>query len=47
MASQAECKRCFEAYIVIFGYILGVLVNATPTLLFESSAGKSDSVAAF
>jgi len=44
MTSQAECERCFEAYVVRFTYSDG-LVNTT--LLLEGFGGKSDSVAAF
>jgi len=49
MASQAECERCFEHYIVISTYIFRCLVNATAlTLLLESFAEKkNDSVAGF
>jgi len=41
MASQSECERCFETYVVIFIYISGALVNATVlTLLLKRFAEK-------
>jgi len=48
MTSQAECESCFQAKVLIFTLFSGALVNATAsTLLLESFARKSDSVAAF
>jgi len=47
VANQAECKSCFQAEVLIFT-LSGALVNAIAlTLLLESFARKSDSVAAF
>jgi len=49
MASQAECERYFEAFVVISSYIFRCFVNATAlTLLLESFAeNKNDSVEGF
>ena len=47
MPSQAKCESCFQANVLIFTFS-GALVNAIAlTLLLESFARKSDSVAAF
>jgi len=48
MASQSECERCFETYVVIYTYISGALVNATVLmLLLKSFAEKKVTVVAF
>ena len=50
MASQAECECCFQANVLIFTFIFrcsGMDNVIALTLLLESFARKSDSVAAF
>jgi len=49
MASNAECEKCFKAYVVISKYISGSLVHTTAiTCLLQSFAEKkNDSVARF
>jgi len=47
VVNSAECETHFQAKVLIFAFS-GVLVNAIAlTLLLESCARKSDSVAAF
>jgi len=45
MASNAECEKCFKAYVVISKYISGSLVHTTAiTCLLQSFAEKKKTI---